>query len=155
MCREITKWIFFHSSGIMDNFHLFLSETVFLQLCRLNTYYFPPGVSLWYLRRNPGLLWLPACPSLSPITEWTSESWVRGALNRGLLTAMRCCFRSSLTRIWSMLVATSLSGWSKSSAYLCTRASGIPQRPCCEQKQKSLSKGCEDLLLSPRTANIR
>lgn len=99
--------------------------------------------------------WLPACPSSSPITEWPSEIWKRGALNRGLLTAMRCCFRSSLTRIWSMLVATSLSGWSKSSAYLCTRASGIPQRPCCEQEEKSLSKGCEDLFLSSRTANIR
>lgn len=147
-------FFFSHSAGIMGNFHLFLSKTVFLKLCRLNTYYFPPGVSLWYLIRNPAQ-WLPACPSLSPMTEWTSEIGKRGALNRGLLTAMRCCFRSSLTRIWSMLVATSLSGWSKSSAYLCTRASGIPQRPCCEQEQKSLSKGCEDLFLSPRTANIR
>lgn len=47
-----------------------------------------------------------------------------------ILTAMRCCFLSCFTRIWSMFVATSFSGWSKSSEYLCTKASGMPQRPC-------------------------
>lgn len=47
-----------------------------------------------------------------------------------ILTAMRCCFLSCFTRIWSIFVATSFTGWSKSSEYLCTKASGIPQRPC-------------------------
>lgn len=73
---------------------------------------------------------------------------------RRLLTAMRCCFRSSFTRIWSMLAATSLAGCSKSSAYLCTRASGIPQRPCCEGGQKCVIKGGKDLFLFPNTANV-